>query len=143
MLIYVADKKQFLWDNDYNDIQDIILERYKSVTGKSVGSSEIRSWGSSLGYMAKVLRDEEIPETTGIAVELHIPQTSKRIDVTLTGLGQNGEKNAVIVELKQWDKVEATNQDAIVKTFLGHGLRDVVHPCYQAWSYVALLEGFN
>ncbi len=143
MLIYEADKRQFLWDNDYSDIQDIILERYKSVTGKTVGTSEIRSWASSLGYMAKVLRDDEIPETTGIAVELHIPQTSKRIDVTLTGHGQNGEKHAVIVELKQWDKIEATSQDAIVRTYLGHGIHDVVHPCYQAWSYVALLEGFN
>ena len=143
MLIYEADKKQFLRDNDYSDIQDIILERYKSFTGKSVGTSEIKSWGSSLGYMAKVLRDEEIPETTGIAVELHIPQTSKRIDITLSGHGQNGEKNAVIIELKQWDKIQATSQDAIVRTYIGHGIHDVVHPSYQAWSYAALLEGFN
>jgi hypothetical protein len=52
-------------------------------------------------------------------------------------------KKAVVVELKQWQKVQATTKDAIVVTQLGKGLRPVVHPSYQAWSYAALLEGFN
>ena len=93
--------------------------------------------------MAKVLQDEEVPNDAGLAIELHIPQTSKRIDVTLTGHDASGAKNAVLVELKQWDKITATSKDAIVKTALGKGLREVVHPSYQAWSYASLLEGFN
>ena len=36
-----------------------------------------------------------------------------------------------------------TALDGVVKTFVGGGLRDVSHPSYQAWSYAALLEGFN
>jgi DUF2075 family protein len=143
MLVYEADKQQFLKDNDNSDIQDVVLGRYKSVTGRTVSPSEIRSWQASLGYMAKVLRDEEIPATTGVAVELHIPQTSKRIDIILTGHGENGAKNAVIIELKQWEKIETTPKDAIVRTFIGGGMREDVHPSYKAWSYVSLLEGFN
>lgn len=142
MLVYEATKKKFLTDND-SDIQDIVLERYQTVTGRSVSPSEIRSWQMSLGFMAKVLRDEEIPETAGIAVELHIPQTSKRIDIIVTGLDEAGKKNAVVIELKQWEKIETTSKDAIVKTFIGNGIREDVHPSYKAWSYVSLMEGFN
>ncbi|MEN1529163.1 ATP-binding protein, partial [Pseudomonas aeruginosa] len=40
-------------------------------------------------------------------------------------------------------KASATGKDAIVRTALGNGLREVVHPSYQAWSYATLLEGFN
>ena len=49
----------------------------------------------------------------------------------------------MLVELKQWSKASATGKDAIVRTALGNGLREVVHPSYQAWSYATLLEGFN
>jgi DUF2075 family protein len=33
--------------------------------------------------------------------------------------------------------------DALVETYIGSGLRKVVHPSYQAWSYCALLEDYN
>ncbi|MGE8499687.1 MAG: DNA/RNA helicase domain-containing protein [Pseudomonas sp.] len=143
MIVYEATKKQFIHDNDHDDIEEVILRRFKEVTGRGVAVSEISSWKGSLGYMAKVLRDEDIPDNTGLAIELHIPQTSKRIDITLTGLDESGAKHAVLVELKQWDKATLTSKDAIVKTALGKGLREVVHPSYQAWSYASLLEGFN
>ncbi len=130
MIVYEATKKQFLQDSDNDDIEEVILQHFKAVTGKSVGNSEINSWKGSLGYMAKVLRDEEMPDDTGLAIELHIPQTSKRIDITLTGRDESGAKNAVLVELKQWSKASATGKDAIVRTALGNGLREVVHPSY-------------
>jgi len=90
-----------------------------------------------------VLRDDDIPDEMGVAVELRIPQSSKRIDVTLTGRDGDGNKNAIVIELKQWEKAVATDKDAIVMTYLGKGQREVVHPSYQAWSYASLLEGFN
>ncbi|MDT4839375.1 hypothetical protein FQZ97_731640 [compost metagenome] len=121
----------------------MILHSFKTATGKKVAKAEVNSWKGSLGYMAKVLRDEGVPDDAGLAIELHIPQTSKRIDVTLTGHDESGAKHAVLVELKQWDKITATSKDAIVKTALGHGQHEVVHPSYQAWSYASLLEGFN
>ncbi len=93
--------------------------------------------------MAKVLRDEAVPNDTGLAIELHLPQSSKRIDFTLTGHGEAGEKNAVLVELKQWSSSKLSEKDAIVVTALGKGLNETVHPSYQAWSYASLLEGFN
>ncbi|SDS64175.1 hypothetical protein SAMN05216598_2243 [Pseudomonas asplenii] len=143
MIVYAATKQQFLKDNDNDDIEDVILRHYKEATGKTVGRSEIRSWQGSLTYMAKVLRDEGLPSDAGLAIELHIPQSSKRIDFLLTGRDENQAKKAVLIELKQWSKANATTKDAIVKTALGGGLVETIHPSYQVWSYAALLEGFN
>ena len=144
MIVYQADKKQFLKDNDDKDIEDVILQRYSTVTGgRRVAAPEIRSWKESLGFMARVLRDDDIPSDAGVAVEFHIPQSSKRIDMTLTGFNGAGAKTAVVVELKQWAEAEGTSKDAVVRTFLARAMREVVHPSYQAWSYASLLEGFN
>ena len=143
MIVYAATKQQFLKDNDNDDIEDVILRHFKEATGKTVGRSEIRSWQGSLTYMAKVLRDEGLPNDAGLAIELHIPQSSKRIDFLLTGRDENQAKKAVLIELKQWSKASATTKDAIVKTALGGGLVETIHPSYQVWSYAALLEGFN
>jgi DUF2075 family protein len=143
MLVYVADKKQFLHDCDYEDIEEVIQNRFKEATGKRVAQTEMKSWQSSLTYVAKVLRDDEIAQDIGVAVELHIPQSSKRIDVTLSGYDEAGQKNVIVIELKQWEKALKSDKDGIVVTHLGGGSREVVHPSYQAWSYAALLEGFN
>ena len=143
MIVYAATKQQFLKDSDNDDIEDVILRHFKEATGKKVGASEIRSWQGSLAYMAKVLRDDGLPNSAGLAIELHIPQSSKRIDFLLTGRDENQAKNAVLIELKQWSKASATTKDAIVKTALGGGLVETIHPSYQVWSYAALLEGFN
>ncbi|MEC4166282.1 DUF2075 domain-containing protein [Pseudomonas sp. MS-1(2024)] len=143
MIVYAATKQQFLKDSDNDDIEEVILRHFKEATGKKVGASEIRSWQGSLSYMAKVLRDDGLPNDAGLAIELHIPQSSKRIDFLLTGRCENQVKNAVLIELKQWSKATATTKDAIIKTALGGGLVETIHPSYQVWSYAALLEGFN
>ena len=143
MIVYKANKTEFLHHSDFDDIENIVRERFLATTGRRVPPAELRSWKSSLADMAKVLRDPELPENMGVAIELHIPQTSKRIDFMLTGMDEQGQKNAVVVELKQWEHATASKKDAIVTTFLGKGLREVVHPSYQAWSYASLLESFN
>lgn len=143
MIVYEATKTQFLKDNNDRDIEEVILDRFKATTGNGVAASELRSWKNSLGFMARVLSDPEIPDNAGVGIELHLPQSAKRIDITLTGRGDSGEKNAVVIELKQWEKITATAKDAIVVTYLAQSQREQVHPSYQAWSYASLLEGFN
>jgi DUF2075 family protein len=143
VIVYSADKQQFLSDIDEREIDDVIHRRYKAMTGRGVGMSELRSWRESLSRMASVLRDDRIPRNVGVGIEFHIPQSSKRIDVTITGRDDRDAKYAVIVELKQWETAKATSKDAVVSTFIGGGVRETVHPSYQAWSYAMLLEGFN
>ncbi len=143
MIVYSADKQQFLSDIDNRAIDDIVERAYRKITGMRVAPAEVRAWRESLPRIASILRDTGIPVDTGVAVEFHIPQSSKRIDVTLTGRGQGDTRNAVIIELKQWDSASLTTKDAVVTTYIGKGHREVVHPSYQAWSYATLLEGFN
>ena len=50
----------------------------------------------------------------------------------------------IIIELKQWDKVEAVEgQDALVETFTGGAMRKLVHPSYQSWPYAAMINDYN
>lgn len=143
MLVYTADKKRFLGDVSANRIETRILEALDRRGLGRVSPSEVDSWRNSLQYMKNVLEPEAIPADAGVAIEYRIPQTSKRIDFILSGTDHKSRESCVIVELKQWQEVEATNKDAIVVTFLGGAHREVTHPAYQAWSYAALLEDFN
>ncbi len=93
--------------------------------------------------MAKVLNDDEIPGDAGVAIEYNIPQTGKRVDFILTGRSEDRSPHVIIVELKQWEQAQLSDKDGVVVTYLGRGLQEVSHPSYQAWSYAALLEGFN
>ena len=57
---------------------------------------------------------------------------------------KNQDPNVVIIELKQWDKVDTVDgQEAIVETYTGGAVRKVVHPSYQAWSYAAMIYDYN
>jgi uncharacterized protein len=143
LIIYQAEKSQFLVDVFENDIEEVVLKQFQMRTGSRVGESEIKSWASSLMYMGKVLKDDSIPVDCGVAIEYTIPQTGKRVDFILTGRNSEQLGCAVIVELKQWQNAEATSKDAIVVTQFASGLAETAHPSYQAWSYAALLEGFN
>ncbi|MBX9296431.1 DUF2075 domain-containing protein [Chromobacterium vaccinii] len=141
-LIYQADKQQFLNDSD-RYIEDLLEARYQSIVGKRVSDREKQSWKNSLQEMARVLKDDRIPNNTGIGIELFAPQSMSRIDFTLSGFDKHGQKTVIIIELKQWSAITLTDKDAVVQTLLGGGLNETLHPSYQAWSYATLFEGFN
>ncbi|TQE98232.1 MAG: DUF2075 domain-containing protein [Spiribacter salinus] len=143
MLVYIADKDDFLGDVARNRIEERILEAMDQRGLGRVSPAEIESWRNSLQYMKNVLEPATIPSDAGVAIEYRIPQTSKRIDFILSGIDPNARESCVIVELKQWQDVETTGRDAIVATYIGGARREVCHPSYQAWSYAALLEDFN
>ena len=95
-------------------------------------------------YMYKVLNDQDIPSDAGIAIEYNIPQTSKRVDFLISGYGNKEDANVVLIELKQWDELEAIpGRDGLVETYTGNAVRQVVYPSYQAWSYAMLISDYN
>lgn len=143
MIVYSATKAKFKADVMTNDIGTIIHDAFRTATGRSTGKSELDSWMNSLQYMERILADDEIPHDAGVAIEYHLPQTSKRIDLILTGRDHNLRDSAILIELKQWQHAQLTASDAIVITHFRHGARETLHPSYQAWSYKRLLEDFN
>jgi DUF2075 family protein len=143
VIVYSASKSKFKDDVMTNDIGNIIVEAFKTATNKNTSISEINSWVNSLQYMDRVLNDKDIPDDAGVSIEYHLPQTSKRIDFILTGKDHSERDTAILIELKQWQEAEITTSDAVVKTRFKHGLKETLHPSYQAWSYKSLLEDFN
>ena len=144
MIIYEATKSLFLNDADKDLIADKIEAEYFNKTGANVPENEFRSWRNSMIYMSRVLSDDAIPNDAGIAIEYKLPYTSKRIDFIISGKTEFDVNSAVIIELKQWESLDAVpGKDGVVKTFLGGGVRETTHPSYQAWSYAAHIEDYN
>jgi len=143
MIVYQSTKSGFSEDVVTNRIETAILAVFEKKLGRTTNRREIESWKNSMMFMQNILEDEAIPNDSGVMIEYQIPQTSKRIDFILTGQDDTRTDHAIIVELKQWEKIELTEKDGVVSTFVGGGIREEGHPSYQAWSYAALLEGFN
>lgn len=144
MIVYSGTKTAFLNAVEDDSIAEEIEKNIYEKMHRTTGRSEFRSWENSLEYMYKVLNDDGIPKDSGVAIEYNIPQTSKRVDFIVSGYGKNEIPHAIIIELKQWDEVNTVDsQDAIVETYTGGGMRRVVHPSYQAWSYASMISDYN
>lgn len=144
MIVYSGTKYDFLISVEEDSIATEIEDNIYKKMHRRTAQNEFRSWENSLEYMYKVLNDKTIPDNSGIAIEYNIPQTSKRVDFIISGYNEKKDPNVVIIELKQWDKVDVVDgQDALVETYTGNALRKVVHPSYQAWSYAAMIYDYN
>ena len=143
MIVYQESCETFMADVRESNIDFVIHNQFQQKLHHRTSESEVNSWKNSMQYMKNVLEVAEVPRDAMVTIECQIPQTSKRIDFILTGLDEKKQSNAVIIELKQWEKAEATQKDAVVITALGKGTREVSHPSYQAWSYADLLTNFN
>jgi DUF2075 family protein len=143
MIVYQSTKSGFADDVLNDNLENEIYKYFKKNLNRSTSPREVVSWRNSLQYMDRVLSDPEIPGDCGITVEFQIPQTSNRIDFVLTGTGDQGQEYAVIIELKQWSEATLSTKDAVINSYVGGRLRECTHPSYQAWSYAALLEGYN
>lgn len=142
MIIYESTKEQFVSDVTNELLVERLYESYQEKIGRT-SKQEILSWGNSLQRMSNVMQDQDIPSDAAVAIEFKIPNTSKRVDFIVAG-NDGAQDHVVIVELKQWSEVEkVSGKDAMVRTALGRGLREVTHPSYQAWSYAALIKDFN
>lgn len=144
MIVYDGIKEEFLRSVEMDTIAFEIEQNIYEKMNRRTARNEFRAWENSLEYMYKVLNDHEIPRDAGVAIEYNIPQTSKRVDFLISGYDQEAKSNVVIIELKQWDKIDAVEgRDALVETYTGNALRQVVHPSYQAWSYAMLITDYN
>jgi DUF2075 family protein len=143
MIVYQATKLQFCEDVLADRIEQRVLHFFRKNLNKSTSASEIRSWKNSLSYMDKVLSDPDIPDDCGVAIEYQIPQSGKRLDFILTGLGPETTEHAILIELKQWSEAHLSEMDGIIRSPFNGKLQNTTHPSYQVWSYASLLQHFN
>ena len=144
MIVYDGIKSDFLQSVVNDSIAMEIQQNILNKMGRHVTDNEFRAFDNSMQYMYKVMTDDDIPDNAGIAIEYNIPQTAKRVDFMISGYDGDSNPGMIIIELKQWDKLDKIeNADALVETYTGGALREVVHPSYQAWSYAQLIQDYN
>jgi DUF2075 family protein len=133
MLLYQGTSKEFVIETTKNEIVDRLEESFKRQMGYGPSVAERRSWQNSLRAMALVVGMSGL-KNHGVGIEYQLPGSSKRLDFIISGLSVDKKKEAVIIELKQWEKTEAGDGDKVV-TFVGQRDRDVLHPSVQVGHY--------
>ena len=143
MIVYEATAKRFMDDVDSNSILKMIEIAFQEKLGRSIPPSEVSAYTNSLPHMERVVRRSGVADDCGILIEYKIPLTNFRIDFVISGHDEQGNKNFVIVELKQWQKAEAVDGDGMVESFTGGAPRVVTHPSYQSMRYKDFMSDFN
>ena len=144
MIIYEDTVEEFSNDVMMNRISDILADTLKEKHISGGSDSEINSWNNSLHFMKDVLDCPDVPRDCRVAVEYNIPQTSKRVDFMILGADASDTDHVVIIELKQWAKVEKVNdtfQHSVMSDLRKH--EPVAHPSYQAYTYKSLLLNYG
>jgi len=139
MQLYAGTSKQFIEDTVQSRIAEKLTVAYQNYFRRKPPIGEFRSWQNSLSRICMVLQHASLTDH-GVALEYQMPSNSKRLDFMITGYDDSSRANAVIVELKQWDKVERSWIPDSVVTYVGSGLRDVLHPSRQVGNYQLYLE---
>ncbi|MEI8013014.1 MAG: DNA/RNA helicase domain-containing protein, partial [Candidatus Omnitrophota bacterium] len=143
MLIYQNNLDKFRQDVIHNRIADIMKDNFEGFFGRRVTPSEYQSWGNSSQHVRNVLDLAGLSDNM-ICMEYEVPYNTGRIDCMLFGKGEDGKSYAVLLELKQWSRVEEIEDEDNyqVETFTGGDLRKVAHPSQQVGAYHSHLLSF-
>lgn len=143
MIVYEATAERFIEDVDSNQIISEIEKAFMEKLGRGIPPAEVSAYSNSLPHMERVIRRAGVAGDCGILIEYKIPMTNFRIDFVISGRDAEGNKNFVIVELKQWQKAEASEGDGLVESFVGKRDRILTHPSYQSMRYRDFMGDFN
>jgi DUF2075 family protein len=134
MHLYSGATTDFVADAANNRIAQQLADAFFEHFRYQAPQSEVRSWQNSLRAMAGVIQLAAM-EDHGVIVELQLPLSSKRLDCLFTGHDESEKPQAVIVELKQWERTTQSEIEDCVVVFLGSRERDVLHPSRQVGNY--------
>lgn len=134
MRLYSGTSQQFIQDNIQNQIADKLRSEFFDYFRYYPSDNEVRSWRNSLRALTLVFQNASLLDH-GVILEYQLPMTSKRLDCLITGRDKKRQDNAVIVELKQWEKCAEAPGDNEVSTWVGGANRDLLHPSAQVNQY--------
>ncbi len=141
MELYQGTCDQFILQSTFNKISTTLKQGYQNYYGYQPSFNEVMSWQNSLKDLAELLKSVNF-SNQGIKLEYFVPLSSLRIDVLLTGINSDDDEQAVLIELKQWQATKPSMMENEVKTAIGGGIRDILHPSVQVDAYKNYLEGF-
>ena len=135
MLAYSKTYEEFCEDIDDEKIIPAIITELK----RDFSDSEKKAFDNSLRLVRLALLRTPVPNDAQVGIEFKVPLTNRRIDFIIAGEDSENKKNVIIVELKQWTKVQHTDMYDIVLL----GKEQHVHPSWQAFSYSTTISNFN
>ena len=139
MRLYAGPSTHFIRDTGHNQIAEKLRAAFFEQYRFDPPPSEINAWRNSLRAMAQVFEQGDLKDH-GVLLEYQLPLTSKRIDCMVTGRDGERRDQAVILELKQWDRAHEAVGDKLVTTWLGGTEREVLHPSAQVGQCQMYLE---
>lgn len=142
MRLYSGTSTQFITDTIQNQIAEKLYQEFFNYYRYYPSNNEKRSWLNSLRALKDIFQLGNLTDH-GIILEYQLPLTSKRLDCLICGRDRTKKDNAVIIELKQWEKCTASESENEVSTFVGGANRDVLHPSAQVGGYKMYLEDTN
>src|SRR6185436_12676637 len=108
MQLYAGHSTRFIEDAVQNQIAGKLKQSFFEHFHYNAPDSEVRSWHNSLTRMKDIFQRANLVDH-GVVLEYQLPLTSKRLDCMITGKAVDHRDNAVIVELKQWDKCDPSD----------------------------------
>lgn len=134
MRLYSGMSQNFIRDAVHNQIAGKLSDEFIRHYRYKPSPSEVNSWRNSLRAVSGVFQEANLNDH-GVILEFQLPLTSRRLDCLICGKDNYARENAVIIELKQWDRCKRVAGDNLVSTWVGGAERDVLHPSAQVGQY--------
>ncbi|OPY34239.1 MAG: hypothetical protein A4E32_00511 [Methanomassiliicoccales archaeon PtaU1.Bin124] len=139
MRLYSGSSLQFVEDTTQNVIAEKMRASFFDYFRYNPSPNEINSWRNSLRAVSLIVSTSKLDDH-GVVLEYQLPMTSKRLDFMICGKDEERRENAVIIELKQWEKSQMAEGENEVMTFVGGAQREVLHPSAQVGQYLMYLK---
>ena len=139
MRLYSGSSQQFINDTVQNQIAEKLKLAFFNYFRFYPSPAEVNSWRNSLRSVCQVFQHANLLDH-GVILEYQLPLTSKRLDCMICGRDKSKIDNAVIIELKQWEKCEEAFGENEVLTWVGGAKRETLHPSVQVGQYKMYLE---
>ncbi len=140
MKLYSGTTAEFSQDILQNRLPDKLKEAYTTHYYRSPSPSEVVSWTNSLQFVKNAIELASLKDNM-LVIEYELPYSNRRIDCMLFGSGGGGD-NVVLMELKQWTRVQDCDLENNIITFVGGANRIEAHPSYQVGGYHHYLKDF-
>ncbi len=139
MQLYAGSSEEFIDEAVQKRIAERLGEAFYAYFRFRAAGSEFNSWKNSLAALATQLRYSRVRDH-GVVLEMQLPSSSARLDCLIFGERDDGERSAVLIELKQWTEAAPSDWDECVESVVGGGLHTLLHPSVQASRYAQYLQ---
>lgn len=139
MILYSGTSQQFIQDTIQNQITEKLKQAFFFHLRYNPSLGEVNSWRNSLKAICMIFQYANLIDH-GVILEYQLPLSSLRLDCLICGKDSSLIDNAIIIELKQWDKCKDADGENEVITWVGGSLKEVLHPSVQVGRYKSYLQ---